>query len=191
MTNYDESMDEKALVQQLKSAEGKEIAFREVIKTHQKALYYHIRRMTNDHDDTDDILQNTFISVWKNVDKFREEASLKTWIYRIATNETLTFLNKKNKRAYADVSILENSVSHSESSQVPISGEEIQARLAKAITLLPEKQRLVFNMRYYDEMSFREISVILETTEGGLKANYHHAAKKIEMFLRGEQWDFA
>lgn len=184
-------MDEKALVQQLKSPEGKEPAFRKLVQTYQKNLYYHIRRMTNNHDDTDDILQNTFILVWKNIDKFREESSLKTWLYRIATNETITFLNQKNKRAYADVEVLENKTEHSTSHQTQPTGEEIQEKLKKAIGLLPEKQKLVFNMRYYDEMSFREISEILETSEGGLKANYHHAVKKIEAFLTNGEWSIA
>ncbi len=184
-------MDEKALIQQLKLPEGKEPAFRKLVQSYQKNLYYHIRRMTNDHDDTDDILQNTFILVWKNIEKFREESSLKTWLYRIATNETITFLNKKNKRAYSDVEMLENSINHSASNQTQPSGDEIQEKLKTAIGLLPEKQKLVFNMRYFDELSFREISEILETSEGGLKANYHHAVKKIETFLTSGEWGFA
>ncbi len=184
-------MNESVLIKQLKNPDEKETAFRKLIQTYQKNLYYHIRRMVNDHDDTDDILQNTFILVWKNLDKFREESSLKTWMYRIATNETITFLNRKNKRVYADVDTLENNVNHSTPPSVPISGEEIQERLKRAIYLLPEKQRLVFNMRYYDELSFREISEILETSEGGLKANYHHAVKKIEQYLTSSEWSVA
>lgn len=182
-------MNEKVLIQELQNIEKKEVAFRSLVLNYQKMLYYHIRRMVGNHDDTDDILQNTFILAWRNIEKFRGDASLKTWLYRIATNETITFINNRNKRAYSDVEVLENQIVHSTNAHSDISGDEIQQKLKKAIALLPDKQRLVFNMRYYEEMSFKEISEILNITEGGLKANYHHAAKKIEQFLTNGQWD--
>lgn len=182
-------MNEKILIQEIQQPETKEMAFRTLVQSYQKMLYYHIRRMVGNHDDTDDVLQNTFILVWRNIEKFRGDSSLKTWLYRIATNETITFINNRNKRAFSGVEGLENQMGHSTSAQNEVNGEEIQQKLKSAIALLPEKQRLVFNMRYYDEMSFKEISEILQITEGGLKANYHHAAKKIEQFLTNGQWD--
>ena len=167
----------------LKSPDTRNVAFDELVRLYQRPLYYHIRRMLNGHEDTDDVLQNTFLAAWRFIEQFRGDASLKTWLYRIATNETLSFIEKQKKRQRSDLTQLENTQSHSSSAQPNLSSDEIVALLTHAIATLPEKQKLVFNMRYYDEMSFREISEILETTEGGLKANYHHAVKKIESFI--------
>lgn len=183
--------DDKALLIELQTQATKNAAFESLVKQYQRVLYYHIRRMVQSHDDTDDILQNTFVSVWRNIEKFRGDSSLKTWLYRIATNESITFLNQQKKRAYQDVEVLENAMHHSTSAQSVVDGDTIQEKLKQAISKLPEKQRLVFNMRYFDEMSFKEISTILETSEGGLKANYHHAAKKIELFLTSGEWSLA
>lgn len=180
--------DDKTLLIQLQTQETRNEAFETLVKSYQRVLYYHIRRMVQSHEDTDDILQNTFVAVWRNVEKFRGDSSLKTWLYRIATNEAITFLNQQKKRAHQDVEVLENALQHSTSAQSVIDGDTIQEKLKVAISKLPEKQRLVFNMRYFDEMSFKEISSILETSEGGLKANYHHAAKKIEQFLTNGEW---
>lgn len=178
---------ELKLIAELRQPETQERAFMELVRTYQKMLYYHIRRMVVSHEDTDDILQNTFVLAWRNMDKFRGDSSLKTWLYRIATNETLTFIQKQKKQQQTSVEALHDNLQHAQQNR-DLDGEEIQQRLDKAISLLPEKQKLVFNLRYFDELSFKEISNILNISEGGLKANYHHAAKKIEYFLLNAEW---
>lgn len=165
-----------------------------MVETYQQRIYYHIRRMVESHDDTDDVMQNTFIKVWKGLDNFRADSQLFTWIYRIATNETLTFLNQRNKKTTisfdgTDNGEEENSFAPSayvQGEDHPVDGDDIQARLARAIEMLPGKQKLVFNLRYYDEMPYEKMSEILGTSEGALKASYHHAAQKIEKYLLGE-----
>lgn len=180
-------MNERNLIAELKAIETRNIAFEKLVRHYQKILYYHIRRMVQTHEDTDDILQNVFISVWRNIEKFREESSLKTWLYKIATNESLTFLANQKKRGFQDLEQMENTLGHSTSNTEDLGGDEILQKLQMAINELPEKQKLVFNMRYYDELSFRDISEILGTSEGGLKANYHHAVNKIEAFLTNKK----
>ncbi len=146
-----------------------------------RRLYWHIRKILLDHDDTDDVLQNTFIKVWRSLENFKEESQLYTWLYRIATNESLNFLNQKKKRAgipLDEVSeFLESNLNND------FKGDEIQLILQKAILTLPDKQRIVFNMKYFDNLKYEEMSVILETSVGALKASYHHAVKKIEIYL--------
>jgi RNA polymerase sigma-70 factor (ECF subfamily) len=136
-----------------------------------------------DHDDADDVLQNTFIKIWKGLENFNQESQLFTWLYRIATNEALTFLSHKQKRNTTSLHPIEYQLSKSLESDVHFEGDAIQLKLQQAILTLPEKQRLVFNMRYYEEMPYEQMSEILETSVGALKASYHHAAKKIEEFL--------
>ena len=179
------AVDERELLVQLKDAEGKEIAFAKLIRLYQKSLYFHIRRIVISHDDADDVLQNTLMKAWRNLAKFRAEASIKTWLYRIATNESLTFLKQKQRRAFQDVEDLQNDLRHSLSSGPYIDGDEIQMKLQEAILTLPERQRLVFNMRYFEELKYDEIAQILEVSVGSLKASYHHAVKKIEQKLKG------
>lgn len=163
-----------------------EKGFRLLVETYQEPLYRHIRRIVIAHDDTDDVLQNTFIKVFKNLAGFEGKSKLFTWLYRIATNEALTFLENK-KRRFAetldnpDASYKANTLK----SDVYFDAENIEMRLQKAIESLPEKQRVVFNLRYYDEMPYEQMSEVLDTSVGALKASYHHAAKKIEAFLVG------
>ncbi len=140
--------------------------------------------MVIDHDDTDDLVQDVFIKVWKHVGNFREDAQLYTWIYRIATNECLNFLRKKKNKFFLPIHDVQNELSEKLDSSHYIDGDEIQLKLQKALLKLPDKQRLVFNMKYFDEMKYEEISEITNTTVGSLKANYHHAVKKIEAFLK-------
>ena len=142
----------------------------------------HIRRIVVQHDDTDDVMQNTFLKIWNNIDKFREESGLFTWIYRIATNEALSFLNHSRKKQMLslDSNVIANS---GKDLSNQYSGDEIQKRLSKAVNRLPKKQQLVFNMKYYDEMKYDEMSEISGTSVGALKASYHHAVKKIEKFV--------
>lgn len=154
-----------------------------LIQKYQQKLYWHIRKIVISHDDTDDVLQNTFIKTWKGLANFKEESQLFTWLYRIATNEALTFLKQKQKNNTTSIHPIEYQLSKSLESDTFFSGDEIQLKLQKAILTLPEKQRLVFDMRYYDEMPYEEMSNILETSVGALKASYHIAAKKIEEYL--------
>lgn len=139
--------------------------------------------MVIDHDDADDVLQNTFIKIWKGLENFKEESQLFTWLYRIATNEALTFLRQKQKLNTTSLHPIEYQLSKSLESDEFFKGDAIQLKLQQAILTLPEKQRVVFNMRYYDEMPYEQMSDILETSVGALKASYHHAAKKIEEYL--------
>jgi RNA polymerase sigma factor (sigma-70 family) len=154
-----------------------------LISKYQQKLYWHIRKMVIDHDDADDVLQNTFIKIWKGLENFKGESALYTWLYRIATNEALGFLRKKQKENTQSLHPIEYQLSKSLESDTYFEGDEIQLKLQQAILTLPEKQRIVFNMRYYDEMPYEQMSEILETSVGALKASYHHAAKKVEEFL--------
>lgn len=177
--------DEELL--KLFEAEGsRSNAFNSLVKKYQKRLYWHIRKMVVDHEDANDILQNVWIKIWNGLAKFRSDAGLYTWMYRIATNESLTFLNKKKKKFLVPLVDIENQLSQSLESDTYFSGDAIQLKLQQAILSLPEKQRIVFNMRYYDEMKYEEMSEVLGTSVGALKASYHHAAKKIETFISGD-----
>ncbi len=154
-----------------------------LIQKYQQKLYWHIRKIVISHDDTDDVLQNTFIKTWKGLANFKEESQLFTWLYRIATNESLTFLKQKQRANTVSIHPIEYQLSKELESDVFFNGDEIQLKLQKAILTLPEKQRIVFNMRYYDEMPYEQMSAVLETSVGALKASYHIAAKKIEECL--------
>ena len=158
-------------------------AYNLIVLKYQKRLYWHIRRMVISHEDSDDVLQNTLIKAWKGLPNFKENAKLYTWLYRIATNETITFLNKKRKRFFIPINDIEYELTGMLESDSFYTGDEIQLKLQKAILTLPEKQRLIFNMKYYDELKYEEISKILGTSIGGLKASYHLAVKKIEKYL--------
>lgn len=175
--------EEKILIQMLKAPESRERAFEKMMISYQKPLYWHIRRMVGEHDDADDLLQNTFIKAWKNLDKFRGDSKIKTWLFRIATNETLTFLNRRKKRNYGELADLEDNLAHSSSSSGYMEGEEIKAKLMAAVDTLPEKQKLVFQLKYFEEMKYDEIVEVVGGTVGSLKASFHHAVKKIELFL--------
>lgn len=172
------------LLGMFRDKESQNYAFNLIVRKYQEKLYWHIRRMVISHEDTDDILQNVLVKAWKNLNEFKSESKLYTWLYRIATNETITFLNKKRKRFFINLNDVENELSSKLESDVYYNGDEIQLKLQKAILTLPEKQRLIFNMKYYDEMKYEEISEILKTSVGGLKASYHIAVKKIEFFLK-------
>ncbi|MGE0567286.1 MAG: RNA polymerase sigma factor [Bacteroidia bacterium] len=154
-----------------------------LINHYQERLYWHIRKIVIDHDDADDVLQNTYIKIWKGLDNFKKESALYTWMYRIATNESITFLNKKRKLATSSIHPIEYQLSKSLESDQYFKGDDIQLKLQQAILTLPEKQRIVFNMRYFDETPYEEMSQVLDTSVGALKASYHLAAKKIEEYL--------
>jgi RNA polymerase sigma factor (sigma-70 family) len=178
--------DEIVLIEQLKSVQTREKAFRELITLYKERLYWHIRKIVISHDDADDVLQNTFIKVYKNIGKFNQESKLYSWMYRIATNEALSFINSRAKKRNVDISEMHEQLASSLESDVYFSGDEIQQILQKAIATLPQKQRLVFNMKYFDEIKYHEMSEILETSVGALKASYFHAVKKIENYIKNK-----
>ena len=179
-----EHYSDDKLLSMFREEDSRNYAYNLIVRKYQERLYYHIRRMVITHEDADDVVQNTLIKAWKGLPKFKEEAQLYTWLYRIATNESITFLNKKNKRFFIPIVDVEHELSQSLESDEQYSGDEIQLTLQKAILTLPEKQRLVFNMRYYDEMKYDEIAEVLGTSVGALKASYHHAVKKIENYIK-------
>ncbi|WP_010227907.1 RNA polymerase sigma factor [Gillisia marina] len=177
-------LEEDILLKRLQNPKTLKNAFGELVTLYKERLYWHIRNMVKDHEDSDDILQNTFIKIFKNIHNFKGESQLYSWMYRIATNESLTFLNNKAKRIQLSSEELQNNLIEKLESDVYFEGDEIQLKLQKAIATLPEKQQLVFNMKYFQELKYREIAAILGTSEGALKASYHIAAKKIEDYLK-------
>jgi RNA polymerase sigma-70 factor (ECF subfamily) len=177
-------MDDQQLLSNFRQPHLKERAFSDIIKKYQEKIYWHIRRMVIDHDDTNDVLQNMFIKVWKGLENFREDSQLYTWLYRIATNESLTFLEQQKKRSAVSLNDVESGLSNKIKADDGFDANRLEWKLQLAIQQLPERQRLVFNLRYYDEMPYEKMSSILETSEGALKASYHHAAKKIEEFIK-------
>ncbi|TLF44092.1 RNA polymerase sigma factor [Maribacter aurantiacus] len=177
---------EETLVQELKSKETQSKAFEQLVANYKERLYWHIRRIVLNHDDADDVLQNTFIKVYRNIDSFKGESKLFSWMYRIATNESLSFLKQqRTKLGVTDDEYQDKMIKNLEA-DVYFEGDEIQLKLQKAIATLPEKQKLIFNMKYYEDLKYEEISEILDTTVGGLKASYHLAVKKIEGFIKGD-----
>lgn len=176
-------MEEQTLIKQLKGTETKAKAFEYLVLRYQKKLYWHIRHLVISHDDTDDILQETFIKVFKSIDSFREESSLFSWMYRIATNQALDFLKKKAREKHCSFEDFQQERVTQLQSDVYFEGDEIQLKLQKAIACLPEKQQIVFKMKYFEELKYEEISAILGTSVGALKASYHHAVEKIKIYV--------
>jgi len=172
------------LLIQFRDPVTKEKAYTAIIKKYQEKLYWHIRRMVVDHDDANDVLQNVFIRVWKGLENFREDSQLYTWLYRIATNESLTFIEQQKKRSAVSLNDDEAGLSNKVKADQHFDFQKLEWKLQLAIQQLPEKQRVVFNLRYYDEMPYEEMSKVLETSEGALKASFHHAVKKIEDYIK-------
>ena len=175
--------DDKELLVQFRDPVTKERAYTTIIRKYQERLYWHVRRMVVEHEDANDVLQNMFIKVWKGLENFREDSQLYTWLYRIATNECLTFIEQQKKRTSVSISDEESGLSQKIKADSHFDANKLEWKLQLAIQQLPEKQRIVFNLRYYDEMPYEEMSKVLETSEGALKASYHHAAKKVEDFI--------
>lgn len=173
--------DDKDLLNLFKEPSSKEKAFTLIVKKYQEKLYWHIRRLVITHDNANDVLQNVFIKVWKGLENFREDSQLYTWLYRIATNESLTLLDQQKRKASTSLSDVENDLSNKIKADSNFDANRLEWKLQLAIQQLPEKQRAVFNLRYYDEMPYEEMSRVLETSEGALKASYHHAAKKLKI----------
>lgn len=179
MTEYSDS----ELLQQFRCGDNPNYAFNLLVKKYQQKVYYHVRRIIIDHDDTNDVVQNTFIKAWKGLSGFREDSQLFTWLYRIATNESITFLKKRRTTLFIPIVNVERQLSEKLDSDPLISADALQLKLQKAILTLPEKQRIVFNMKYFDEMKYEDMSQVLGTSVGALKASYHHAVKKIEKYI--------
>ena len=176
--------DEINFIEQLQNTRTKEQAFRKLVTTYKERLYWHIRKIVISHDDADDVLQNTFIKVFKGIENFKQESQLFSWMYRIATNESISFINKRAREKSVDISDYQQQLTSNLSSDNMFNGDEIALILQKAIKTLPTKQQLVFNMKYFDNLKYKQISDILETSEGALKASYFHAVKKIEEFIK-------
>ena len=175
--------EEQEFINRLLNPKTQNQAFQQLLQDYQRPLYNHVRNIVLNHDDTDDVLQNTFIKIFKNLKNFKGESKLFSWMYRIATNESLTFLKQKSKNSGITSESLQNKTIDNLEADVYFDGNEIQIKLQKAIALLPEKQQLVFKMKYFQELKYEEISEILGTSVGGLKASYHLAVKKIEAFV--------
>jgi RNA polymerase sigma-70 factor (ECF subfamily) len=177
--------NEEEILKQLRSANPdlQRKAFEKIVSFYSEKIYRQIRKMVYSHDDANDLTQNTFMKAWVNVPLFRGEAKMSTWLYKIAFNESITFLNKQHAHNSISIDDEEVFIIDKLESDAYFDGDEIQLKLQKAIATLPEKQKMVFNLRYYDEMPYEEMSKILDTSTGALKASYHHAAKKIEEFL--------
>jgi RNA polymerase sigma factor (sigma-70 family) len=176
--------DEKDFIQELLNPKTQNSAFQKLLRDYQRPLYNHIRNIVLNHDDADDVLQNTFVKVFQHLKNFKGESKLFSWMYRIATNEAITFINNKAKRHNTTSEALQTKIVDNLKADDYFDGSEIQLKLQKAIILLPEKQQLVFKMRYYEEIKYEEMSEILGTSVGALKASYHHAVKKIEDFMK-------
>ncbi|HNU77406.1 MAG: sigma-70 family RNA polymerase sigma factor [Prolixibacteraceae bacterium] len=174
---------DQELTENLRKEETRDRAFQELVLKYQERLYWHIRKIVLNHDDADDVLQNTFLKVWRNIGQFREESSLFTWLYRIATNESLTFINSRKRHTLISMNDVSDYLKDRLESDEFFEGSDIQKKLQSAIVTLPEKQRLVFNMRYFGEIPYQEMSEILNTSVGALKASYHHAVKKVEDYI--------
>lgn len=177
---------EETLVAELKNKETQGKAFEVLVNQYKERLYWHIRRIVLNHDDADDVLQNTFIKVYRNIEGFKANSKLYSWMYRIATNESLTFLDKKSKKLGKSTTEMQEYLVENLEADVYFEGDAIQLKLQQALATLPDKQKLVFNMKYFQEMKYEEISEILETSVGALKTSYHLASKKIEAYLKAD-----
>lgn len=178
------NINDKDILDKFRNPATKEAAFGMLVGKYQEKLYWHIRRIVVDHDDANDVCQNMFIKVWRNLDKFQENSKLYTWLYRIATNESLTFVNKRKRKSAAPLETEDYDLSAQLKADPYFDGDEVQILLQNAIATLPEKQRIVFLMRYYENMKYDDMSEALDTSVGALKASYHHAAKKIQKYLQ-------
>ncbi len=174
------------LIERLHNPNTQQAAFSDLVKEYSEVLYWQIRKIVISHDDANDVLQNTFIKVWTSIENFRGDSKLSTWLYRIAINEAITFLNKQRTANNVSIDDADTFLLSRLESDEYFDGDEAQLKLQKAILLLPEKQRIVFNLKYFDEMKYEEMSEVLGTSVGALKASYHHAVKKIEEYLSVE-----
>lgn len=182
----DSGIADKDIIEKLKTTNNRDEVFSLLVAKYQERLYWHIRKIVISHDDTDDILQNSFLKIWKALDSFKGDSSFYTWIYRIATNETFSYLKTRERQKALSMDDGESSIISSLKSDHHFDGNELQLRLQKYILLLPPKQRLIFNMKYFDELKYEEIADITNNSIGALKASYHHAVKKIKAMFNNE-----
>lgn len=178
--------NESEFILRLQDPKSKEVAFRELLSLYKERLYWHIRKIVISHDDADDVLQNTFIKVYRSIDRFKGDSKLYSWLYRIATNESITHINKNARRMQISNEEHQTNALNNLTADVYFEGDAIQLKLQKAIATLPQKQQLVFNMKYFDDIKYKEMAEILDTSEGALKASYHIAVKKIETYLTSD-----
>jgi RNA polymerase sigma factor (sigma-70 family) len=184
-----ESIEDQEILALFKQEATQQKAFNVLVRKYQERVYWLVRKMVIDHEDANDITQDVFVKVWRSLANFQGNAQLYTWIYKIATNECLTFLSRKKRRFFLPIGDISKELTRKLESSSYISGDELQLKLQKAILTLPDKQRLVFNMKYYDDLKYEEMSEILGTSVGALKASYHLATKKIEEHLKGEKFE--
>ncbi|RYE44349.1 MAG: RNA polymerase sigma factor [Sphingobacteriales bacterium] len=182
--------EDSVILEKFSSEKTRNEGFTLLLEKYQQKIYWHVRRMVINHDDADDLVQDSFVKVFRNLDKFRSDAQLYTWIYRIATNECITFLNKKKQRNNTSLDEVGNELVENLRSSEYFDGDKLQRKLQYAILQLPEKQRLIFNMKYFDDMKYDDISEVTGTSVGALKASYHIASKKIESILLNEDINF-
>lgn len=183
-------VEDSEILEKFSNIKTRDEAFNLLLNKYQQKIYWHIRRLVIDHDDADDLVQDVFIKVWKNLDSFRSDSQLYTWIYRIATNESITFLNKKKQRNNTPLDEVSDELAETLEASSYFNGDKVQLKLQQALLTLPEKQRLIFNMKYFDELKYEEISEITGTSVGALKASFHIAVKKIETFMLNEDISF-
>ncbi|RYF96703.1 MAG: sigma-70 family RNA polymerase sigma factor, partial [Chitinophagaceae bacterium] len=176
-------VEDSEILEKFSNEKTRNEAFNLLLSKYQQKIYWHVRRLVIDHDDTDDLVQDVFIKVWKNLEKFRSDSQLYTWIYRIATNESITFLNKKKQRNNIPLDDVSGELADTLVASEYFNGDKVQMKLQKALLTLPDKQRLIFNMKYFDDLKYEEISEITGTSVGALKASFHIAVKKIEAFM--------
>lgn len=178
-----ESHSDKELIDMYRVPEARHYAFSLIVKKYQERIYWHVRKIVISHDDADDVVQNTFLKIWTGLDTFREDSKLFTWMYRIATNEALNFIKRNNKKILVPIDSTEQQLVHYLETDTYIDGDELQIKLQKAIISLPKKQKVVFNMKYFEDMKYEDMSEILGTSVGALKASFFHAVKKIEKYM--------
>ena len=179
-------MEDQEILAKFRDPASRNVAFNQLVRKYQRKVYWHVRKMVINHDDADDLTQDVFIKVWKHLENFRQDASLYTWIYRIATNECLSLLKSKRRKFLLPLTDLTAELTANLEADESLAGDEIELKLQKAILRLPDKQRLVFNLRYYDEMPYEQMAEVTGTSVGALKASYHHAAKKIESLINAD-----
>lgn len=179
--------NETEMLQRLQNADTQREAFAQVVRTYSERMYWVVRRVVLSHDDANDVLQNVFIKAWTNIESFKGDAKLSTWMYKIAVNESITFINRQRMHPSTSIDDADSGLLSKLESDEYFDGDELQRNFQRALLTLPEKQRLVFNMKYFDEMKYEDISAIVGTSVGALKASYHHAVQKIRAFL--EQTD--
>ncbi|ATP59005.1 RNA polymerase subunit sigma [Pedobacter ginsengisoli] len=183
-------VEDSEILEKFSDVKTRNEAFNLLLNKYQQKIYWHIRRLVIDHDDADDLVQDVFIKIWKNLDSFRSDSQLYTWIYRIATNESITFLNKKKQRNNTPLDEVSDELTETLVASSYFNGDKVQLKLQQALLTLPEKQRLIFNMKYFDELKYEEIAEITGTSVGALKASFHIAVKKIEVFMLNDDITF-